>query len=834
MAEIDKALPNVEQTVTIPSPDDIEVAEQEDLESQEEGSPAVQQNEDGSVDVNFEPGSVNPGEDEGHFANLAELLPEDVLSPLGHELAENYQDYKSSRKDWEQSYVKGLDLLGFKYQESTEPFKGASGATHPVLAEAITQFQSLAYKELLPAGGPVRTQIVGMPSPDKEAQSSRVKDYMNYQIMNEMKEYEAEFDQMLFYLPLAGSAFKKVYYDEVMQRTVSKFVPADDLVVPYTATSLDDAETIIHVVKMSENELKKQQVGGFYRDVEITPGSEHETDSEKRERELGGVSKGRNQSTITLFECHVNLDLEGFEDINPEDNEPTGIKLPYIVTIDESSKEVLSIRRNYEIGDKQRNKIEYFVHFKFLPGLGFYGFGLIHMIGGLSRTATVALRSLLDAGTLSNLPAGFKMRGIKMRDEAQPIQPGEFRDVDAPGGNLRDAFMPLPFKEPSQTLLQLMGVVVSAGQRFASIADLQVGDGNQQAAVGTTVAMLERGSRTMSAIHKRLYASMKREFNLMARVFKLYLPPVYPYDVVGGQRQIMQTDFDDRVDIIPVADPNIFSQTQRISLAQTEMQLAASNPQIHNQYEVYRNMYEALGVKDIDLILIKPQPPSPKDPALEHIDALGGKPFQAFPGQDHRAHMTAHLNFMGTNLVKNTPAVSAALEKNCLEHISLMGQEQIELEFREELTQLQQMIPMMQNPQAMQQNPNLQNQIQMLQQKIESRKAVLIAEMMEEFMKEEQKITGDFGNDPIAKLKARELDLQAKDNARKVKEGEEKLNLDRMKAMMNQGNVEEKLDQNEELAELRADTSIQKTILGKTLPSSDKMPDQMSIIRKGN
>jgi len=816
MAEIDKALPNVEQTVNIPSPDDIEVAEQEDLESQGDGSPDVQENEDGSVDINFEPGSVNPGQDEGHFANLAELLPDDVLDPLGHEMSENYTDYKSSRKDWEQSYVKGLDLLGFKYEESTQPFKGASGATHPVLAEAITQFQSLAYKELLPSGGPVRTQMVGIPTAEKEAQSQRVKDYMNYQIMNEMKEYEAEFDQMLFYLPLSGSAFKKVYYDEVMERTVSKFVPADDLVVPYTATSLDDAESIIHVVKMSENELRKQQVGGFYRDVEITPGSEHESESEKRERELGGVSKGKNQNTFTLFECHVNLDLEGFEDAG-EDGEPTGIKLPYIVTIDEASREVLSIRRNYEIGDKKKSKIDYFVHFKFLPGLGFYGFGLIHMIGGLSRTATVALRSLLDAGTLSNLPAGFKMRGIKMRDEGQPIQPGEFRDVDAPGGNLRDAFMPLPFKEPSQTLLQLMGVVVQAGQRFASIADLQVGDGNQQAAVGTTVAMLERGSRTMSAIHKRLYASMKREFNLMARVFKLYMPPVYPYDVVGGQKEIMQTDFDDRVDIIPVADPNIFSQTQRISLAQTEMQLAASNPAIHNQYEVYRNMYEALGVKDIDLILIKPEAPMPKDPALEHIDALAAKNFQAFPGQDHRAHITAHLNFMGTNMVRNSPPISAAIQKNCLEHISLMGQEQIELEFRDELMQLQQMMQMMQNPQAMQQNPNLQNQVQMMQQKIEARKAVLIAEMMEEFMKEEQEVTGDFGNDPIAKLKARELDLKASDNSRKVKEGEEKMNLDKMKAMMNQGNVDEKLDQNEELAHLRADTSIEKIILNNAL-----------------
>ena len=805
MATVDKALPNVKQTVHVPGPEEIDIAEQEKLvEQQEAGEPVeTTENEDGSVDVNFDPSAVNPGEDEGHFANLAELIPDNILDPLGNELHTNYSDYKTSRKDWERSYTNGLDLLGFKYDDRTEPFKGASGATHPVLAEAVTQFQALAYKELLPAGGPVRTQIVGLQSPDKEQQAIRVKEIMNYQIMDQMKEYEAEFDQMLFYLPLAGSAFKKVYYDELMGRTVSKFVPADDLVVPYTATSLDDAETVIHMVRMSENELRKQQVGGFYRDIELNPSYMNESESEKKERTLEGVSKGRDEKVYTILECHVNLDLGGFEDTG-EDGEPTGIKLPYIITLEEGTRKVLSVRRNYEVGDQKKNKIQYFVHFKFLPGLGFYGFGLIHMIGGLSRTATAALRQLLDAGTLSNLPAGFKMRGIKMRDEAQSIQPGEFRDVDAPGGNLRDAFMTLPFKEPSATLLQLMGVVVQAGQRFASIADLQVGDGNQQAAVGTTVALLERGSRTMSAIHKRLYAAMKREFTLMARVFKLYLPPVYPYDVVGGQRQIMQTDFDDRIDILPVADPNIFSQTQRISLAQTELQLATSNPQIHNQYEVYRNMYEALGVKDIDLILKRPPKPMPKDPALEHIDALASLPFQAFPGQDHRAHITAHLNFIATNMIRNAPMVAAAVEKNCLEHISLMAQEQIELEFREELQQLAQM------QQMAQQNPQLQQQAMQLQQKIESRKAVLVAEMMEEFMKEEKKVTSQFDHDPIAKLRARELDIRAMDNEAKRKATDQKINLDRMRAMMNQGNVEDKLDQNEDLAELRAETSLEK------------------------
>src|SRR5210317_795178 len=839
---IDKALPNEpRKEFNVPGEEEIQEQVVEEVSEQQDapGPVEVQENEDGSVDINLDPATATPEGGDEHYTNLADFLPDDVLGALGSDLNQKYMDYSMSRKDWERTYTQGLDLLGFKYDQRSEPFNGASGATHPVLAEAVTQFQALAYKELLPADGPVRTQIIGIQSPDKVQQATRVKDFMNYQIMDQMKEYEPEFDSMLFHLPLSGSTFKKVYYDEVEGRAVSKFVPADDLIVPYTATSLDDAEAIIHRVKISENELRKQQIAGFYRDIDLSAPQDKETDVEKKERELEGVTKTKNDDLYTLLECHVNLDIEGFEDVNAETGEPSGIKLPYIVTLEEGSREILSIRRNYEAGDPQKKKVNYFVHFKFLPGLGFYGFGLIHMIGGLSRTATAALRQLLDAGTLSNLPAGFKMRGIRIRDDAQSIQPGEFRDVDAPGGNLRDSFMMLPFKEPSATLLNLMGIVVNAGQRFASIADLQVGDGNQQAAVGTTVALLERGSRTMSAIHKRIYVSLKNEFKMLARVFKLYLPQEYPYDVVGGQRMIKQQDFDDRVDILPIADPNIFSQTQRISLAQTELQLAMSNPQMHNLYQAYRNMYEALGVKNIDGILVKPMQPTPKDPALEHIDALGGKQFQAFPGQDHRAHITSHLNFMATNIARNNPMIMASLEKNIFEHISLMSQEQVEVEFRNELVQLQQM------QQAMQQNPQMAQQMQMqakmLQEKIESRKAVLIAEMMEEFMKEEKEITSQFDNDPIAKLRSRELDLRAMENDRKAKESEERMNLDKMKAMMNQSNQEEKLEQNEELANLRADTSIEKTILSKTLPSTDSMMKnqgsmmpKVSIMRSGD
>jgi len=841
MADIDKALPNeVRKEFEIPGEEEIQeqVAEVAIEEQQSPDDVEVTENEDGSVDINLDPQAASPEGGDEHYANLADFLPDNVLGGLASNLTNKYQEYISSRKDWEKTYTQGLDLLGFKYDDRTEPFSGASGATHPVLAEAVTQFQALAYKELLPADGPVRTQTIGAQTPEKTQQATRVKDFMNYQIMDQMKEYEPEFDSMLFHLPLSGSTFKKVYYDEMEQRAVSKFVPADDLIVPYTATSLDDAEAIIHRVKISENELRKQQVAGFYRDIDIGKPGDKESDVEKKERELEGMSKTANDDVFTLLECHVDLDLEGFEDADQETGEPSGIKIPYIVTVEESSGQILSIKRNYEIGDPNKNKVNYFVHFKFLPGLGFYGFGLIHMIGGLSRTATSALRQLLDAGTLSNLPAGFKMRGIRIRDDAQSIQPGEFRDVDAPGGNLRDSFMMLPFKEPSQTLLSLMGIVVQAGQRFASIADMQVGDGNQQAAVGTTVALLERGSRTMSAIHKRIYSALKNEFRLMARVFKLYLPQQYPYDVVGGQRMIMQSDFDDRVDILPVADPNIFSQTQRISLAQTELQLAQSNPQMHNLYQAYRNMYEALGVKNIDGVLIKPQPPMPQDPALEHISSLGGKQFQAFPGQNHRAHIQSHLSFMETNLARNNPMVMASLEKNIFEHISLMAQEQIELEYKNELQQMQQIqIMMQQNPQMAQQ---LQMQLMQLQQGVESRKAQLIAEMMEEFMNEEKKITSQFDNDPIAKLRSRELDLRAMENDRKEREAKERMDLDKMKTMMNQQNQDEKLEQNEELANLRADTSIEKTILSKTIPSADSMMKNtenmvpnVEIMRKG-
>ena len=821
MAIIDKPLPNTDEAN---KPEDKEV-EIETVKSAEvvdtpTGPVEVDMTEDGGAEISFNPSASEIDPNQDHFANLAESLDDGVLESLGSKMIDQYTEYRESRADWEDTYRNGLDLLGFKYERRTEPFRGASGVNHPVLAESVTQFQAQAYKELLPSDGPVRTQILGDVSVAKEEQAKRVKDFMNYQIMDQMKEYEPEFDQMLFYLPLSGSTFKKVYYDDLLGRAVSKFVPADDLIVPYSANSLEDAEAVIHVIKISENELRKQQVAGFYRDIELGDPPIIENQLQDKKLELEGIQKDGQEDQYILYEIHTNLDLDGYEDAD-EDGEPTGIKLPYVITVAQANNKVLSIRRNYKAEDPKKNKINYFVQFKFLPGTGFYGFGLIHMIGGLTRTATAALRQLLDAGTLANLPAGFKSRGIRVRDDAQPLQPGEFRDVDAPGGNIKDQFMTLPFKGPDQTLLQLMGIVVSAGQRFAAISDMQVGDMNQQAAVGTTVALLERGSRVMSAIHKRIYVGLKEEFKLLAGVFKTYLPPVYPYDVPGASREVKVQDFDDKVDILPVADPNIFSQTQRISIAQSQLQLAQSNPQMHNLYQAYRSMYDALGVKNVNAILPPPAKPMPLDPALEHILSMSQKPFQAFPGQDHKAHIDAHLNFMRLNMVQNNPMVMGAIQKNILEHISLMAQEQVQIEFVEELQELQTIQQQMQqmgaqNPamaQGMMQNPQMMQQQQRVQQitnAIEARKAQLIAEMQEDYAKEEEKITGEFAGDPLLKIKSREVDLKAMDNARKEEEGQERINLDKMKAMMNDQQHDEKLEQNEDLAKMRASVSLAK------------------------
>ena len=750
----------------------------------------IEMTEDGGAIVNPE---IMPP-DTGFDGNLAEFIDENDLQVIASELRQSFEDDKSSRQQWEETYTKGLDLLGLNYSERSQPFQGASGVTHPLLAESVTQFQAQAYKELLPASGPVRTQIIGQATKDKEDQAQRVSDFMNYQIMHVMEEYDPELDQMLFYLPLAGSTFKKIYYDASLGRAVSKFIPAEDLIVPYTATNLEECERVTHVLKRTDNDIKKMQVTGFYRDVDLQVVQE-ENKVEEKERKLSGIEKtGYRDDQYTLLEMHVDLDVPGFED-------PDGIKIPYIVTIDEGSGNVLSIYRNYKDGDTLYKKQQYFVHYKFMPGLGFYGLGLIHMIGGLSRTATAALRQLIDAGTLANLPAGFKARGLRIADDDSPIQPGEFRDVDAPSGDLRAGLLPLPYKGADPTLFQLLGFCVQAGKEFATVADQKIGEAaGAGAPVGTTMALMERGMRVMSAIHKRVHYAQRIEFKLLARIFAESLPPMYPYEVQGDLQSLKASDFDERIDIIPVSDPTIFSMSQRVTLAQTQLQLAEAAPQMHNIYEAYRRMYSAMGVQNIDAILPVPTGPEPMDPGMENATALSGGSLTAFRKQNQLAHIDAHRAFFSSVLVKNNPQTMMILQSHIMEHVSLQAREEVEQEMAKEFEALQAQaggeLP-----------PEQQNEMQEL---VESKIAERIVEMTEKMVTEEQQMMSEQGEDPLVQLKQQEINLKAQDLQRKAMADEGKMMLDQAKLSQNEQLAEAKIDSQEDIAQLRANVNLSK------------------------
>mgnify|MGYP001239698942 FL=1 len=624
-----------------------------------------------------------------HDANLAEVLDESVLGDLSSDIQAKFREDIESREDWEEAIAKGLGLLGINYEDRSEPFLGASGVTHPLLSEAVTQFQAQSYKEMLPSGGPVKTQILGAPTQETEAQAQRVEDFMNYQITEIMEEYDPDTDQMLFYLPLTGSTFKKIYFDETKQRAVSKFVPAEDMVVPYSASDLRTAERVTHVVRMTYNDIRKLQVAGVYRDVELSSSDYDEDQGEIQERsdELLGLRPNYSDDSYTLLECHVDLDLEGFEDKDMEGNS-SGVMLPYIVTLDQASGKVLSISRNFREQDPLKRKRQYFVHFKFLPGFGFYGLGLLHTIGGLSRAATSILRQLIDAGTLSNLPAGFKSRGVRIRNDDEPLNPGEFRDIDVPGGDLKNSIIPLPYKEPSATLANLLGVVVDSGRRFAQVADAKVADMNSQAPVGTTVALIEQGSKIISSIHKRLHYAQKQEFRMLAEIFSEN-PVPYPYFVGNVPPETMQADFDGRVDILPVSDPNIFSMAQRLSLAQTQLQLAQAAPQIHNVNEAYRRMYDALDIKNIEAILPPKPQPKPVDPATENGNAMKNMPLQVFPEQDHEAHVRAHISMLSSQTSQANPQGYIMLQAHVQEHVGMMARDQVTTFFQKSIEQAQ-------------------------------------------------------------------------------------------------------------------------------------------------
>tara|TARA_X000001388_G_scaffold15699_2_gene9559 strand:+ start:589 stop:3045 length:2457 start_codon:yes stop_codon:yes gene_type:complete len=773
----------------------IEESGEQDFEIQEDGS-AVLIGEEEPMQTGFD-------------SNLAEVISESELGRIASSLRDGIEKDKASREDWEKTYTDGLKYLGMKFdQERSEPFEGASGVIHPLLGEAVTNFQAQAYKELLPANGPVKTQVVGAYDSGLEEQAQRVSDFMNYQIVHVMEEYDEELDQMLFYLPLAGSAFKKIYYDESLGRAVSKFIAPEDLIVPYFTTDLESCPRITNVVKMPENEVAKMQAMGFYRKVKVSYGEDTAQYSQVEEEidELSGMEPGYDTGEVSvLYEVHCNLEIDGFEDVDAQGN-MTGVKLPYIVTIDSNNNNILSIYRNYAENDPLRQKTEYFVHFKFLPGLGFYGFGLTHMIGGLSKASTSILRQLIDAGTLANLPAGFKTRGIRIRDEDTPIQPGEFRDVDAPGGSLRESIQPLPFKEPSGTLLSLLNILVTSGQRFASIAEINVGQGNPNAPVGTTLALLERSTKVLSAIHKRLHNSQRKEFQILAKVFQEYLPPEYPYAIAGGNNQVKLSDFDERVDIFPVSNPDIFSQSQRIAMAQEMMQLVQSNPEVHGPtgiYESYKRMYAAIGVDNIEQILTPPPSgePQPVEAGFENNQLLLGNVAKAFPNQNHDAHIATHMSLLNTPPVQMNAQVQALIHSHIMEHLQMkadvIAQQQMPAEVLQQFQQLQ--------AQVEQVSPAQQQQLVVEANNILAQySAPIMSELIAEYT---AKISAPEDEDPLVAIRKQELALKGQELAldqqqfiaqeqRKAEDSARRAQIDR-----------ERIGLSEDIAEMRDDTA---------------------------
>ena len=768
----------------------------EGFEIQEDGSAILGESITEEIDTDFD-------------SNLAEVLDPQELRNIANELIAGIEKDKASRDDWEKTYKDGLEYLGMRFdEERSEPFVGASGVIHPLLGEAVTTFQAQAYKELLPAGGPVKTQVIGAYDSLAEEQAQRVKEFMNYQITHVMEEFDEELDQMLFYLPLAGSAFKKVYYDESLGRAVSKFIAPEDLIVPYYTTDLETCNRITNVIKISENEVRKLQSVGFYKKIDISGGDSTDEYSGVKEEidKLSGVEPSYDDGEVSLlYEVHCNLELDGFEDID-EEGQPTGIKLPYIVTIDANSNDILSVRRNYREDDSLKNKIEYFVHFKFLPGLGFYGFGLTHMIGGLSKASTSIMRQLIDAGTLANLPAGFKTRGIRIRDEDTPIQPGEFRDVDAPGGSLRDSIQPLPFKEPSGTLLQLLNILVNSGQKFASIAEINTGQGNPNSPVGTTLALLERSTKVLSAIHKRLHNSQKKEFKILSNVFQEYLPQEYPYAVANNETTIKLSDFDEKVDIFPISNPDIFSQSQRIAMAQEMMQLVQSNPQVHGPngtYEAYKRMYAAIGVDNVEQILTPPPPtdPLPLEAGFENNQLLLGQQAQAFPQQNHDAHIAIHMSLLNTPPVQMNAQVQALIHSHIMQHLQMkadiLGEQQMPPEVMQQFQQIQQ--------QAQQASPQEAQNLSLQAGDILAQfSSPILAELLVEY---NQKVSAPQDEDPLVAIRKQELALKGQElsieqqqflaaEQRKAQEAQQRINVDR-----------ERIDAQEDIADLRDETA---------------------------
>ena len=745
--------------------------------------------EDGGMIIDFDPDAFDPSGD--FFANLAEEMSEDALQKLSSELVGQYQGDRDSRNDWEETYIKGLDQLGLKIEDRTLPWPGACGVFHPMLTEAVVRFQSQAITEIFPASGPVKTKILGLATPEKEEQSQRVQNYMNYLLIDKMTEYRTETEKLLFSLPLAGSAFRKVYYDPNMDRPCAIFVPAEDFIVSYGATDLQMAERATHIMKKNANDVRKLQVSGFYRDIDLPDPSPDPDDIRKKYDELTGDSSTYDfDNRYTLLEMMVNLDLEGFEDTD-ESGEPTGIALPYVVTIDISSNNILAIRRNWYEKDDNRMMRQHFAHYQYLPGIGFYGFGLVHLIGGLAKSATSLLRQLVDAGTLSNLPGGLKSRGLRIKGDDTPIMPGEFRDVDIPGGAIRDNITFLPYKEPSATLYQLLGNIVEEGRRFTSASDMNVADMKQEAPVGTTLAILERAMKVMSAIQSRLHASMKQEFNILVNVIRDFTAPAYPYEV-EPDADIKTEDFDDRIDVLPVSDPNSATMSQRIMQYQAALQLAQQSPEIYDLPELHRQMLDTLGIRDADKIIPFNDDIEPADPVSENMSMLNGEAVKAFEYQDHEAHIRVHMSAiqdpelaqMGANNPQGMQLLQASVESHIREHLAFQYRDDIEQQLGIELPPLGEPLP----------------------EDIEKRLSSMVADAAERLLQkhqreaEAQRIQEQM-QDPLVQAKMRELDIKEAEVQRKAQADMLDAQIDAQKSQSRDAIELERIRSQEKIAE---------------------------------
>jgi hypothetical protein len=753
--------------------------------------------EDGGVLIDFGD-SLESELSEDHNANLADFIDERDLTSICLDLVSSYRADKESRSDWERSYVKGLDLLGLKNEDRTQPWDGACGVFHPLLTESVIKFQSQSIQEIFPARGPVKTAIVGKIDEKKTKQAERVQNYLNYLLTEKMTEYRSETEKMLFSLPLAGSAFRKVYFDPSLGRPCSMFVPAEDFVVSYGASDLTTCERATHVMKKSSNDIRKLQVSGFYRDIELPAASPNTDEIERKYNELTGDSASYDyDSRHSILEMHVNLDLPGFED--EEDGEPTGINLPYVVAIDQSSRTILSIRRNWYEDDPLKNKREHFVHYQYMPGLGFYGFGLIHMIGGLAKSATSLLRQLVDAGTLSNLPGGLKSRGLRIKGDDTPIMPGEFRDVDVPGGAIRDNIAFLPYKEPSNVLYQLMGDIVEEGRRFASAADVKASDMNGEAPVGTTLAILERSMKVMSAVQARLHASMRVELRLLTGIVRDHGPEAYPYEEDGDP--IVVEDFDNRIDIIPVSDPNAGTMAQRIMQYQAALQLAAQAPEMYDLPLLHRQMLEVLGIRDADEIVPTDKDMRPTDPVSENMNIINGKPVKAFIYQDHEAHIQTHMAMIQDPSIMevmgkspNAKKAAAELSAHVQEHLAFKYRQDIERQLGVELPAPDQPMP------------------EDIEYRISRLVAPAAAQLSGKAAKEQQMQQNEKQmQDPLIQIQMQELQIKQQQVQQRAEAEMAKLQLEAQKAMAKAQLEQQRLDQQSQIEQARLGVKISET-----------------------